>query len=259
MLLPRLVLALMSQMCAMSAIAQSDLRPVSDEDTRARPVLIVAPAFPERRSADVLPVEIKVVGTVSEKGELTDAKFPGAEGKEKYVQEVQSVLALWRFRPPVPKDTCVPAQGENTLSVWFEEKNGKPTVWVSVPTDPPPNVRGKDGKLERSSRQYAARPRLEFPEMASQVGMEGAAELLMLVNRRGDVLKTTVLYSTPNKIFGEAAIEGSRRVRLEPLAETDTGGETKCYTIQFQFCLAHGIRVEYPNSGCAQSRYSRSR
>ena len=115
------------------AIAQSDPRPLQEEDKYARPLLVVPPVFPKREATDKLPVEIRVSGSVSEDGTMESVEFSPIKGNEKFIQAIKDVLPLWRIRPAVDGKLCAPVTAKGVILVWFEEKEGAPSVSVSTP------------------------------------------------------------------------------------------------------------------------------
>ena len=243
----RIVLIFLLSAVTASAFAQSDPRAIQEEDKYVRPVLIVSPAFPKLEPADKLPVEIRVSGSVSVEGVLEAADFSPIEGNEKFINAIKDVLNLWRFRPAIGKEICMPVVSTGVVLVWFEEKDGIPTVSVSVPKWP--SASGvADAKPKNLPREFVNRPKIEYPFSAQRAGVEGFAELLFNVNHQGEALQTTVLYSIPNKIFGDAAIAGSRRVRFSAGAPDDDVKKNVCILVPFKYCLESG--ASYPLTAC---------
>jgi len=232
------------------ASAQADPRPIEEEDKLARPILIVPPKFPTREPTDMFPVEIRISGSVGETGELTSPVFLPVTGKEKFIRAIEEVLPHWRFKPAVG-DECQPKRSDGVLSVWFEEKRDGPSVSVSTPVNKNnAKVTEDDGKPHVTPRVYEWRPKVDYPAAAHNAGMEGATELLFLVDLQGNVLQTKVLYSTPHKIFGEAAIQGSRRTKFSAGKPDEINKKTICILVPFLFCVSNGSAI-YPNSACA--------
>ena len=229
------------------AFAQAPPRAVQSEDKRARPVLIISPKFPDATPADKLPVEVRISGTVNEAGVLTSPAYLHSEGKEIFIRAIEEVLPQWRFKPAVDEESCQTVSSVGTMSVWFEEKGGRPIVSVSMPL----KSKGEDA-LERIVDQYSfvRRPNFEYPQAARRVGMEGATELLFKVNEEGDVLQATLVFSTPNKVFGEAAIEATKRVKFVPRAPDKSARKIRCIVFPLAFCLTDG--ADYPNSACGK-------
>lgn len=251
----RFVVGLLFCAASLPSFSQSDPRPIQAEDKLARPILIIAPKYPVREPGDNSSVEIRVTGIVTKEGVMELPVFTPYAGNEKFIAAIQEVLALWRFRPAIDNRMCAPTSSPGTISVWFEEKNGRPSVSVSTPTTSATNDELKNGDQRLLQRKMLWRPKAEFPVKARQVGMEGAAEVLVRVNYAGDVVQSTLLYSTPHIIFGEAAIASLGRLKLSPIVGESDPQESTCYVMKFTFCFNDGP-AEYPNSACS-NRYSK--
>lgn len=228
--------------------AQSDPRPLQDEDKYARAVLIVPPAFRYLDPAIKFPVEIRVKGTVNDKGVMESVEYSPVEGNEKFIAAIERVLSLWIFRPSVDNATCAPIASTSVLLVWFEEKDGKPVVSVSMPKNQLA-AKSIDDKPAPVPRILEIRPKVTYPSSARRAGMEGAADLLYAVNPEGEVLQTRVLYSSPSTVFGDEALAGSRRVKFSA-GTTDDARKQFCILIPFRYCLIDGAR--YPSSACVK-------
>lgn len=234
---------------ATGAVAQSVPRPVSAADVAARPVLVVAPAFPALAPGEATSAEIRVSGIVSQAGSLDAAEFVPAPGKEKYVQAVREVLHLWKFRPAISESDCAPVAQKQTFVVWFGQDGGKPSVSVSIAKSNPSASATTGAGGTGQTRSWRQRPSIEFPEAAQERGIEGAAEVALQVNASGEILKSTLVYATPLSVFGEAAMRGVRSASLAPLASA--GGDKACMVVPFGFCT-EGIPA-VPNSACSRS------
>ena len=243
----RIFLMLLLSAATALAFAQSEPRAIQEEDKYVRPILIVPPAFPKSEPSDKLPVEIRVSGSVSVAGALEAPEFSPIEGNEKFINAIKDVLHLWRFRPAIGKETCMPVVSTGVVLVWFEEKDGMPSVSVSMPKWPSAS-RVADAKPRYFPRVFLYRPKPEYPASARRAGMEGSTELLFNVDYQGEVLQTTVLYSIPAKIFGEAAIFGSRRVKFSAGAPDDDAKKNVCILVPFKYCLS--ASASYPNAFC---------
>ena len=243
----RVVLILLLSAVAALASAQSDPRTIQEDDKYVRPTLIVPPTFPKSEPADRLLFEIRVSGSVSVEGVLEAPDFSPIEGNEKFINAIKDVLSFWRFRPAIGKETCMPVVSTGVVLVWFEEKDGIPSVSVSMPKWPSASG-AADAKPKNFPRVIVNRAKPEYPSSARRAGIEGFAELLFNVNHQGEVLQTTVLYSIPNKIFGDAAIAGSRWVRFSAGAPDDDVKKNVCILMPFKYCLSSG--ASYPLAAC---------
>lgn len=230
------------------AIAQT-ARPLSDQDVAARPVLVIAPAYPALSAGEPTNAEIRVSGTVSRAGTLEQAQIVPAPGREKYVEAVKDVLPLWRFRPSVSETECAPVAQQQSFVVWFSQDKGKPAVSVSVARDNKAAVAPGKAASAPGARAWRTRPGIEFPENARERGIEGAAEVALQVSAGGEILKSTLVYATPLAAFGEAALRGVRGASLAPLANAASG--PSCMLVPFGFCTDFAPAV--PNSACVHS------
>jgi TonB family protein len=227
--------------------AQSDPRVTDAEDKYIRPILLVVPDIPKRDTADKLSIEIRVSGTVSDLGVLDSAEFSPSEGNEKYISAIKEVLPYWRFRPAVDDKLCAPVASSGVILVWFEEKDGKPSVSVSVPKSSSERETNKPA-VSASRVTFKVRPKVDYPSDARRVGMEGSAELLFQVNPQGEVIQTKLRYSIPNKIFGDEAIRGARRAQFSLSAAGDVPEKNLCIVLPISFCLQS--LATYPSQAC---------
>ena len=250
-IMPILQLAAFLSLLAVSTLAFAQLSPraLQEEDKYFRPLLVVAPTFPTRDPSDVLPVEIRVSGSVNAEGALETPEFSPTVGNEKFINAIKDVLNLWRFRPAIDEKSCAPTISDGVLLVWFEEKNGVPSVSVSTPKRQPVSETA-DAKPRPLPRVFLNRPKPEYPSDARRAGMEGSAELLLNVNHQGDVLQTTVLSSIPHKMFGDSAYAGARRVKFSAGAPEDDAQKPACILVPFKYSLTSGAR--YPSSACGK-------
>jgi TonB family protein len=229
------------------SIAQSDPRVIQEEDKYIRPILLVVPNVPKRDPADKWPIEIRVSGTVNELGTLDSAVFSPVEGNEKYVQAIKEVLQFWRFRPAVDDKLCAPVASSGSVLVWFEEKDGKPAVSVSVPKNSPGREANK-AAVPMPRVTLKVRPKVEYPSDARRAGMEGSAELLFQINPQGEVIQTRLLYSIPNKIFGDESLLGARRTQFSLSGTSDAPEKNRCIALPLLFCLQSP--ATYPSQAC---------
>lgn len=220
----------------------------------ARPVTVVAPWIPKREPTDKFPVEIRVSGSISESGVLESPVFSPEAGLEKYIRAIQEVLPYWQFQPATDKESCGPVRSRGAMTVWFEEKDGVPSVWVSSPAKETAAIAKNEAKPPRKPRVYVSAPRPRFPTNAARAGMEGEAVLLFKVDFRGDVVDTRLLYAAPHKAFGQAALDGARGVKFSPGTEEEDAQKSICILVPMNFCLLG--TPHYPYSSCSKNRSS---
>lgn len=243
---PKFVPLLLAAAIPTSLHAQSDARAIGAKDAFASPVVVVAPKAPVRNANEPVSVEIRVTGSIGTNGVMSSPVFENAQGKDKYVQALREVLHLWRFKPAVDLEACKPAVRNGTVVVWFDEKNGKPAVSVSMP-----QAGGKGDAVraggEGAVYKVAHRPRASFPSEARDIGAEGAAEVLIKLNDKGENVQQTLLYSTPHSMFGDAVMAGAKELRIAP-----NGTRAQCVAVPYHFCMDGDIN--FPNSACEAKR-----
>ena len=224
---------------SMISYAQYDPQPIDEQDKFFRPILVVPPEFPKLASTDKLTVEIRVKGIVSEDGKLEAPEFSPVEGNEKFIEAIKEVLPLWRFRPAVDQALCAPVASNGVVQVWFEVKEGSPTVSVSFPKNSviSPSTAAKAPVVVRT---LTRRPKIEFPFAARCVGMEGSATLLLMVNHEGEIVQKRVLYSIPDKAFGDAGLIGVRRALFNVIKPEADTPKTICMSLPINYCLSNG-------------------
>ena len=249
-----------SMLFAVCAHAQSAPGEITAADRLATPLLVVPPKYlahvmdgkPENFS-----VEVQMRGTVDKQGQFTSPIFLDPDGRERFIEALQRVLPLWRFRPALLPMGCSPIDSEMTLIVWFEMVNGKPSLSVSTPkvpakADVSTSEAAPSTPKERVRRTWKTPPYASYPRRARAVGMEGRAELLMTANADGEIVASSVWYSIPNDEFGVEALDSIRGATLVPHAAELDKSKTVCVAIPFQFCLKD--RVAIPSNGCNKTR-----
>ncbi|HEX4859439.1 MAG TPA: TonB family protein [Usitatibacteraceae bacterium] len=222
---------------AAQAVA-ADVRAVSANDGFASPVLIVAPEYPGFVPG-ARATEVRINGTVTADGRLEGIDIPTPSGSERFVAAVRQVIELWRFRPAVSEQQCAPVAQKQSMFVWFDEKDGKPSVSVSMARQNPAAAKSTP------KFSWQVRPTIDYPEAASTRGIEGAADVAVRIDRAGEIVGKTLVYATPHKMFGEAALTGLLGAKL--LANSPSGA-AGCYIVPFAFCTGPAATV--PNSAC---------
>lgn len=218
---------------------------VTEEQAWARPLLVVPPTFPKDAPSEMLPVEIRVEGTVTADGTFTSPVFVPSEGKQEFVQAVADVLQFWRFRPVFDRD-CKIKESRVRLNVYFELKEGNPSISISSP------VAKKVDRTRNAAAvpQFVRRPKPEFPPAALQAGIEGFAEICMVVDGDGEIVSKTVISSLPNALFGKAALDALSRARFSRSDMTGRPNKTVSIALPINFCIEGP--VSYHDSHCHQ-------
>jgi TonB family protein len=221
---------------------------VTESDAWARPLLVVAPSFPKDVRPEMLPVEIHIEGTVTEKGTFVSPVFSPASGKEIFVQSVAGVIKDWRFRPALDANECKTRESRGSVNVYFELKDGKPSISVSSAFKTKPDA---GGSIE-SGIHIVRKGKKEFPPLAFDAGIEGSAELLMSVDPHGAIVSTIVVSSLPNELFGKAAVEGFASAKYSEIESTERPDKMRCATILVKFCIRDSGQVRYRSPNCRE-------
>lgn len=219
-----------------------DAIPVTENDSWARPLLIVPPEFPKGIAGDAPSIEIRVEGTVGLDGSFKSPVFTTPEGREAYVQAIKNVITYWRFRPALDLERCKPRESKSVLNVYFETKDGKPSISVSSPL-------GEKSAQALAGRRLVHKPKINFPDAAYSGGIEGSVELLIEVDRDGYVVGNTVLSSLPNRLFGQSVLQEFSKARFSKIESGEGNEKPVCCIFLVTFCLT-GIPPRFRDPHC---------
>ena len=240
---------LLTTMLLLTSLSVHSQEPVlaTEKDAWARPLVVVTPVFPKDVPPATLPVEIRVNGTVSTDGKFNSPVFTPAEGRESFVQSVKDVLPHWRFRPAFDGKTCETKESEASFIVYFELKGGAASISVSSPVveKPKPN---DDVLAQLDYVRFSRSAKIVYPEAALKAGIEGFAEISMQVNNEGDIISKSVISSTPNSLFGDAALQGLLGARFSKNEGRRPADKPQCAIWPVNFCI-RGL-VSYPDPHC---------
>ncbi len=223
-----------------------EARPLDERDGYATVMLVLPPEYPPDavKEGSGKSIEVAVSGTVGVDGRMVPKEFTMAQRDERFIAAVRAVLPEWRFVPAVDDAACSAKVSEASVLVWFDIKDGKPAISVSVPEAAARAKRAvvakQGGKLTfRDSKAFV------YPEAARQAGVEGKVIALAKVDGQGQPTEVSVLAHLPaTDIFDGPAIEGIRQAKY-------VGGEAGkafCAQIPMMYCL--GGRIGYPLSAC---------
>ena len=139
---------------------------------------------------------------------------------------------------------CAPVANRGVVLVWFSQKDGAPSVAVSMPAR---SARPeKDEKKPVAGRTFVRWPKVTFPYTAASARAEGSAELLFQVDEQGQALKTSVSYSIPSRLYGDQARAGSRHALFSPSIPNEGTTKTICIRLPFNFCLRNMVNTRSP-------------
>ncbi len=236
---------------ALPALAQAQQMETIDTNTLATPVLLAhMPRFPSSLPSGKERVQVRLKGTISERGVMETAVFESEPGEEAFADAIKPVLAHWRFRPALAAKGCKPVASEAVAYVWVEEKNGRMTF--SVSTAPEPTAGPASAVAKYKWRNYVQPPQPEYPTRARRAAFDGTAEIAMTFNSKGDMVHSELVYSIPISDFGDALESAARFVKLEP-GESPEPGRDLCVIQAINFCLQDGA-PRYSTPYCDRKR-----
>jgi tetratricopeptide (TPR) repeat protein len=227
-----------------AAYCQSNPVEVTAKDAYAQPLLIVPPVFPKNTSQELLPLELRMTGTVDAGGNFTLPVFTPAQNTTDFTRAVLDVLPYWRFRPALDRKACKAVDSKAVVNIYFELKEGQPSISVSSPA----RTNGAPGRP--GSQAFVTRPTIQYPASMLARGIEGSVEALMRVNGKGEVVERSLLFSIPKPEFGVATIEGLRRVEFSSDESIKDLEATSCYTVPIKFCIENG-HPDYADPKCS--------
>ena len=163
--------------------------------------------------------------------------FKRFEGKVELPQEKQVVIQVDEIpitqqidRPPPPARPSVPIPTEDEdvpedltieeTDINFDEAPPPPPpppseedeTPIFVPYDSPPEPSGGFAAIQRN---------LVYPEIARRAGVEGTVIIHVLIDEKGNVVKTRVLKSLGNNGCDEAAIAAIKKTKWKPAMQRD--------------------------------------
>ncbi len=163
--------------------------------------------------------------------------FKRFEGKVELPQEKQVVIQVDEIpitqqidRPPPPARPSVPIPTEDEdvpedltieeTDINFDEAPPPPPpppseedeTPIFVPYDSPPEPIGGFAAIQRN---------LVYPEIARRAGVEGTVIIHVLIDEKGNVVKTRVLKSLGNNGCDEAAIAAIKKTKWKPAMQRD--------------------------------------
>ena len=140
---------------------------------------------------------------------------------------------------------CAPVANRGVVLVWLPQKDGAPSVAVSMPArSAKPET---DEKKPVAGRTFVRRPKVTFPYAAAAAGAEGSAELLFQVDEQGQALKTSVSHSIPSRLYGDQARAGSRHALFSPAIPNEGTTKTICIRLPCNFCLRNMVNTRNPS------------
>ncbi|HYC37733.1 MAG TPA: energy transducer TonB [Usitatibacter sp.] len=123
--------ALLAGLAAAQEPARDPLH-LSDPALWGRVKRIVEPEFPRAALVQGRSGYVDVRGRVSPVGSLEEVEYsPEDATSGVFIDPIRRVLRHWEFQPPLGRD-CQPSEERVTNRVWFESRDGRPHVSVSL-------------------------------------------------------------------------------------------------------------------------------
>lgn len=218
----------------------------------ARVVMFVPPDYPPAALRENVEATVDVVGTVRPDGRLEVARMEASVERAEFRKAIEEVAKFWLFRPSYDRQ-CRPREVEGRLRIWFEIKEGKPAISISVPRVDRAAVEARS-PIERGTIKVVHRVEPRFPREAQNRGMTGAVEALMRVAPSGVVEEVVIVPGVHAKVFGPAVAEALSQWRYAP-----RDGPVGCYQSEIVFNLndrpaSRNIRANQGNAPGADGR-----
>ena len=141
---------------------------------------VVEPEFPRRALAEGRSGYVDIRGRVSPVGSLEEVEYsPEDPHAGVFIDPLRRVIRAWEFQPPLGK-SCQPSEERVTNRVWFEARDGKPKVSVSLIR---PKLPGGPVQIHPLSREEPA-----YPSSMRRSGVEAVVYTRVQVDAHGDVV-----------------------------------------------------------------------
>ena len=191
---------------------------------------LVPPEFPKAALDQGRSGYVDVRGRVSPIGFLEEIEYsPEDAGSGVFIDPIRKVIAHWELEPPLGRD-CQPSEERIVNRVWFDVKDGKPSVSVSLVRPqagvPPPTLR----PLQREDPVY--------PNSLRRSGDQAVVYARLVVDPSGQVLSVEP-HAFPRRRgyrtreFQQEVIRALSQWRYPPAPEAG-GNRHVCYDIWFR-------------------------
>src|SRR5258708_10543567 len=186
-----------------------EARPIGDEELAARAAQItvsVPPDYPGAALRDGVEATVDVHGTVRADGHLAVSQIKAIPDREDFRVAVTDVVHFWLLRPRYDS-TCHAMDVEGQVRVWFEIKEGKPSISISVPPKEKVTETVSDASLYRAVRRVNP----AYPRDAWRAGREGSVEVLLHVADSGEVEEIVIVPGRDSGEFGPPIVKAFRK------------------------------------------------
>lgn len=214
--------------------------PWTDPTAYARPKGVVPPEYPASQLAAGVTAQVEAALRINERGELKEALAMKADnGDEAFEKAVREVVRYWSFEP-FSNCECRPVEFTARLTVWFEIKDGKPSISVSRRADEkaPPGLHAKPLKLVRDQavfRKIAA----TIPPGLRRYGKSAIVYSMLTLTPETGVAESARIVHVDvepelRRFFGPAIEDALKQLRYEPFARTQEGPARSCFEVVYR-------------------------
>ncbi len=213
---------------ALPALAQESSEPIAytAEQYRARAaqtLIFLPPDYPEAALAKKATAVVDVFGRVRADGMLEAARVEVKPANPDFEAAVRTAMPYWLFRPNYDAATCEPSPVEVQVRVWFELRDGQPTISLSVPKKVP----HVEAKVLKRVGQWS----IDYPREAIRRGVQGQVQTYVRVNAAGETEAVVIEPGAHHPWLAEATRQGLRKMKFEPRA--GQGPVCASHTVQF--------------------------
>jgi TonB family protein len=216
--------------------AEDKPRLLSEADLQRRAALVtvfVPPEYPAQALRDGIQASVDVVGVVAQDGTLRVTEISSSVDRDDFRAAVADVTRFWLLSPNYGRD-CRPREIEGTVRVWFEVKDGKPVVSMSVPTRPGfDEVKSKQEGAEFTP--IRAKPVPAYPRAAVAKKIQGSVEALLRLDPAGNVEEVVIIPGPYAQVFASSVSSALSRWQY-PQAAPDSG--YRCVLVPVEFRMS---------------------
>lgn len=215
--------------------------PWTDPSTFARPRGVVPPEYPPDRLKAGVSTHVEAALRIDEKGELKEVLAMKADnGDELFEKAVREVVRYWSFESFVNCE-CRPVDFTARLTVWFEIKDGKPSISVSrrVDDQPLPGLHSKPLKIVKDPA-FLKKMTATYPLEARRAGKNATVyAMVTLTSATGIAEKARIVHVDTDpayrEYFGARIEEALKSLRYEPVAGESSMTVSTCFQISYSY------------------------
>ncbi|MGZ5113275.1 MAG: energy transducer TonB [Usitatibacter sp.] len=178
----------------------------------ARVTMFVPPDYPAQALREGVEATVDVTGVVAANGSLRVTGMTSSVDREDFRTAVGEVTRFWILSPKYGPD-CRPRDVEGTVRVWFELKEGKPAISMSMPRRQGTDAAKNDGTELRPLR---ARPIPQYPRAALTKNIQGGVDALLRIAPAGDVEEVVIVPGLYAEVFADVVIKALSRWQFPP-------------------------------------------